>query len=203
MNELEINDNVFESIKHIDENGREYWEARELMPLLEYNKWNSFHKVIKKAMISCELSNNSVGDWFVDVKKQTTSRSGRKTIIIDYKLSRYACYLIIQNANSKHKNVALCKTYIAFQTRKRELFNNMNTTELATYFFIKSQAESKIKNDGIKGEMNVNKTYYKVGSKVRKTIQELGGTMPEDLPTPEKSLKELEKENKKNIDYKD
>lgn len=98
---------MFEEIKHIDEYGNEYWEARELMYLLEYNKWENFHKVIKRAMIACETSNNSVDDCFPEVRKSIISGKGRESFIVDYNLNRYACYLIVQNANPRKKSVAL------------------------------------------------------------------------------------------------
>ena len=112
---------TFDSIKHTDEYGREYWEARELMPLLEYSKWENFHKVIKQAMIACKSSNNNVLDHFPDFRKMVDIGSKTKREIIDYNLSRYACYLIVQNANPKKESVALGQTYFAIQTRKQEL----------------------------------------------------------------------------------
>jgi len=101
MNELEINNNIFENIKHIDDNGKEYWLARELMKALEYSKWENFHKVIKQAMIACEKSKNNSKYWFPKVRKSIKSGKGRVSYIIDYKLSRYACYLIAQNGDSR------------------------------------------------------------------------------------------------------
>lgn len=114
----EYNEKLFEKIKHIDEFGNEYWEARQLMPLLEYSKWETFHKVIKCAMIVCETGNNSIKDCFPEIRKSIISGKGRKSFVIDYKLNRYACYLIVQNANPKFKTVALGQTYFAMQTRK-------------------------------------------------------------------------------------
>ena len=122
MNEIEkYNTTVFERIKHIDENGLEYWEARELMKVLEYNKWENFHKVIKKAMVACELSNNSIFDHFPEFRKMVEIGSKTKRETIDYKLSRYACYLIVQNGNPNKEVIALAQTYFAIQTRKQEL----------------------------------------------------------------------------------
>lgn len=118
MNEIEFyKEKTFDDIKHIDEYGNEYWEARELMPLLEYSKWENFHQVIKRAMIACETSNNNVKDCFPEVRKSIISGKGRESQIVDYKLNRYACYLIVQNANPKKKSVALGQTYFAVQTR--------------------------------------------------------------------------------------
>ena len=121
MNNLETySESIFENIKHIDEFGNEYWDARELMPLLEYSKWENFHKVIKRAMLACETSRNQVSDDFPEVRKIVEAGATTKTIL-DYKLSRYACYLIVQNANPKKKSVALGQTYFAVQTRKQEI----------------------------------------------------------------------------------
>ena len=244
MNNIEeYTEKTFESIKHIDEYGNEYWEARELMPLLEYSKWENFHKVIKRAMIACETSNNKVSDHFPEFRKMVDIGSKTKRETIDYRLSRYACYLIIQNADSNKEMVSLCKTYFAIQTRKRELYSlnqtakkagvknfdkfhnagykglyngeiandiakrkglryreeildNMGSEELAANLFRITQTESKLKKDNVCGEGNAIDTHYEVGKEVRNTIERLGGTMPEDLPTPDKSLKVLEKENK-------
>lgn len=150
MNEIEkYNTTIFESIKHIDENGLEYWEARELMKVLEYNKWENFHKVIKKSMISCEVSNNNVLEHFPEFRKPIKGGNGNVQNVLNYKLSRYACYLIVQT-------------------------------------------EAKLKNDKVNNENDANDTHYEVGSAVRDTIKKLGGTMPEDLPTPEKSIEELQ-----------
>ena len=120
MSTLEYNDKIFERIKYIDEYGNEYWEARELMPLLEYSKWENFHKVIKRAMIACNASNNNVLEQFPEFRKIVDAGATTKSIL-DYRLSRYACYLIVQNANPNKKSVALGQTYIAVQTRRIEL----------------------------------------------------------------------------------
>lgn len=88
----EYSEKIFEDIKRINENGCEYWDARELMPLLEYSKWENFHAVIKRAMVACEQSNYCVGDCFPEVRKSIISGKGRKALIIDYHLTRYACY---------------------------------------------------------------------------------------------------------------
>ena len=268
MNELMLNNSIFENVKHVDENGNEYWFARELMPLLEYCKWENFHKVIKFAMIACESSNNKVSDHFPEFRKMVDIGSRTKRETIDYRLSRYACYLIVQNANPRKKSVALGQTYFAVQTRKQEIsdreyssltedekrfyqrnltkkgnyslnqaakdagvknfdkfhnagykglyngetandiakrkglryrediLDNMGSDELIANLFRISQTEQKLKRDNVKGEVNANDVHFEVGKKIRNTIKELGGTMPEDYPTPEKSLKVLEKENK-------
>ena len=111
----------FETIKHIDENGLEYWYARELMEMLEYSKWSNFKKVILKAMLACENSEMSVKDCFTDVGKPIISGKGKEEFIEDFKLTRYACYLIAQNGDSRKKTIALAQTYFAVQTRKQEL----------------------------------------------------------------------------------
>ena len=121
INIEEYTEKTFESIKHIDEYGNEFWEARELMPLLEYSKWENFHKVIKRAMIACETSNNKVSDHFPEFRKMVDIGSKTKRETIDYRLSRYACYLIVQNANPRKKAVAFGQTYFAIQTRKQEI----------------------------------------------------------------------------------
>ena len=268
MNELEkINETIFESIKHIDEDGNEYWYARELQKVLEYNKWENFEKVINKAINACNASGYEILEQFLDVRKPIIGGNGNIQYVCDYKLSRYACYLIAQNGDSRKKVIGLAQTYFAIQTRKQELLekeynsltedekrfyqrnltkkgnhslnqtakdagvknfdkfhnagykglyngetaddiakrkglryredilDNMGSEELAANLFRITQTESKLKKDNIIGENKANNTHYKVGKEVRNTIEKLGGTMPEDLPTPEKSLKELEKEN--------
>ncbi len=268
MKDLKINYYTFESIKHIDEIGNEYWEARELMAVLGYNKWENFHKVIRSAITACENSSCVVYDHFPEVRKmvEVGSKTARK--ILDYKLSRYACYLIAQNGDSRKKAIALAQTYFAIQTRKMEIsekeysnltedekrlyqrnltrkgnfslnqvakksgvknfdkfhnygykglyngltaddiakrkglryrediLDNMGSDELIVNLFRISQTEQKLEKDNIKIEKDANMTHYKVGSKIRDTIKELGGILPENLPTPKKSLKQLEKENK-------
>lgn len=271
MNQIkEYNKNTFEDIKHIDENGIEFWYARELTTALEYSKWRNFEKVIEKAKIACETSNNNINDHFAGVGKTIKMPKGATKTIDDYKLSRYACYLIVQNSDPRKETVALGQTYFAVQTRKQELsekeyhlltedekrfyqrsltkkgnyslnraaknagvknfdkfhnagykglyngetaddiakrkklryrediLDNMGSVELAANLFRITQTEQKLKRESIKGETNANKTHYNMGKDIRNFIKEQGGIMPEDLPTPNKSLKELEKE-KKNI----
>lgn len=119
MDEIkDYTEKLFEDIKHVDENGNEYWCARELMPLLEYSKWENFDNVIQKAVISYKNSNNDNSYWLPEVRKPIITGKGKKEFIKDYKLSRYICYLIVQNADSKKKMVALGQTYFAIQTRK-------------------------------------------------------------------------------------
>ena len=274
MKTIEKNNKSFEEIKHIDESGVEFWYARELMPVLQYAKWQNFKKIIKKAMIACENSDISIDDCFTDVSKPIISGKGKEEFIEDYKLTRYACYMIAQNGDSRKKVIALAQTYFAVQTRKHELsekeyslltedekrfyqrnltrkgnyslnqaaknagvknfdkfhnsgykglyngetaddiakrkglryrediLDNMGSEELAANLFRITQTESRLKRDKVDTENKANKTHYEVGAKIRKTIKELGGTMPEDLPTPKKSLKQLEKENKKALNKK-
>ena len=130
MNNLQISNNTtFESIKHIDENGVEFWYARELMPILEYNKWQNFEIVIDKAIISCKNSNINISYHFTDVSKMIVVAKGAKRKIKDYKLTRYACYLIAQNGDSRKKVIAEAQTYFAVQTRRQEL-NEKEYSEL-------------------------------------------------------------------------
>lgn len=269
MNELEkINETIFESIKHVDEDGNEYWYARELQKVLEYTEWRKFVGVIKKAINSCKASNYVTSDHFVGADKMINLGKGGQRKVSDYKLSRYACYLIAQNGDSRKKVIALAQTYFAIQTRKHELLeqeynnltddekrfyqrdltkkgnyslnqtakkagvknfdkfhnagykglyngetandiakrkglryredilDNMGSDELIANLFRISQTNQKLINDNVQGEGNANDVHYNVGKEVRNTIKRIGGTMPEDLPTPDKSLKELEKENK-------
>ncbi len=128
MKELEFN--VFENIKHIDEERNEYWSARELQKVLEYKEWRKFSSVIEKAKISCKASNYNIIDHFVqmDIMVEIGSNTIRK--IKNYKLSRYACYLIAQNGDPRKKVIALAQTYFVVQTRKQELleqnYNNLS-----------------------------------------------------------------------------
>ncbi len=271
MNELMLNNSIFENVKHVDENGNDYWLARELMVVLEYKRWDKFNNVINNAIISCKNSNYAIDDHFSHLGKMVEIGSKTKRKIEDYKLSRYACYLIAQNGDSRKKTIALAQTYFAVQTRKQEIsereyssltedekrfyqrnltkkgnyslnqaaknagvknfdkfhnagykglyngeaandiakrkglryrediLDNMGSDELIANLFRISQTEQKLKRDNVKGEVNANDVHYEVGKKIRNTIKELGGTMPEDYPTPEKSLKVLEKENKDKI----
>ena len=259
----------FEDIKHIDENGVEFWYARELMPILQYSNWQNFEKIIDKAKISCENSGISVFEHFIDVNKLSKRANNAEVKISDYKLTRYACYLIAQNGDSRKKVIALAQTYFAVQTRKQEItekeysmltedekrfyqrnltrkgnyslnqtakkagvknfdkfhnagykglyngetaddiakrkglryrediLDNMGSDELIANLFRISQTEQKLKKDNIQTEREANKTHYNIGKNIREVIAKNGGTMPEELPTPKKSLKQLEKENKK------
>ena len=269
MNQIsEYNETTFESIKHINEYGKEYWYARELQVALEYKEWRKFSGVMDKAMNACNNSNINVLDHFAQADKMVEIGSGAKRKQVDYELSRYACYLIVQNADARKKVVALGQTYFAVQTRKQELsekeyvnlteeekrftqrdltkkgnyslnqtakncgvknfdkfhnagykglyngetandiakrkklryrediLDNMGSEELAANLFRITQTEAKLKKDNISSEDDANQTHYNIGKNIRDVIIKNGGTMPEKLPTPKKSLKELEKEKK-------
>ncbi|MGN1310788.1 MAG: DNA damage-inducible protein D [Clostridia bacterium] len=271
VNEIDENNKSFENIKHIDENGIEFWYARELMPILQYSNWQNFEKIIAKAKTSCENSDISVFEHFIDVNKLSKRANNAEVEIKDYKLTRYACYLVAQNGDSRKKVIALAQTYFAVQTRKQEItekeyslltedekrfyqrnltrkgnyslnqtakragvknfdkfhnsgykglyngetaddiakrkglryrediLDNMGSTELIENLFRISQTEEKLKRDNVNTEKEACKTHNKIGKIVRKAIKEAGGTMPEDLPTPKKSLKQLEKEMTKQL----
>ncbi|MBO6178493.1 MAG: DNA damage-inducible protein D [Selenomonadaceae bacterium] len=268
-----INETLFESIKHINEYGQEYWTARELLKVLGYNEYRFFKKVIEKAIKSCQSSNNNVSEHFVQLHDMLEIGNNAKREVENYHLSRYACYLIAMNGDPHKKAVALAQTYFAVKTRQQELIENyenlsedekrlairlqvkehnklladaaynagvktnadfgifqnhgymglyggltaqaiharkglkksqqildhMGSEELAANLFRATQTEAKLRRENIKGKENANKAHYEVGAKVRQTIKELGGTMPEDLPTPQKSIKQIEREHKKNL----
>ena len=167
---------MFEDIKHVDESGNEYWLAHELQKTLEYKEWRKFSGVIDKAKNSYFNSNANLYDHFVDTDKMVEIGSGAKSAddIAKRKKLRY----------------------------REEILDNMGSDELIINLFRISQTGQKLKNENIKIEKEANKVHYEVGSKIRKTIEELGGTMPEKLPTPEKSLKELEKDKFEKLERK-
>ena len=272
MSESTIYDeHTFESIKHINEDGQEYWLARELQPVLEYAQWRRFSDAIERAKLACKNSGFEIEDHFADVGKMVDIGSGAEREIDDVMLSRYACYLIVMNGDPRKEIIALGQTYFAIKTRQQELIENyeeltedqkriairqemkrhntalaeaahnagvvepidyaiftnygyqglygglkaqdikqrkglkksqdildhMGSTELAANLFRATQTEEKLRRDNVQGKSEANKTHYAVGAKVRQTIKELGGTMPEDLPTPEKSIKQIEREQEK------
>ncbi len=121
MNKMEKSNKTFEDIKHIDENGTEYWYARELQAVLDYKEWRKFDNVIEKAKLACENSNISAFEHFVCSDKTIKMPKGAEKKILDYKLTRYACYLIAQNGDSRKKVIATAQTYFAVQTRKQEI----------------------------------------------------------------------------------
>lgn len=265
---------IFEEIKHTNEIGQEYWSARELFAALKYIKWDKFLNVIEKAKQACQNSEQDPNNHFPRVEKMVEIGSGAKRDIGDIHLSRYACYLIIQNADPSKEVIALGQTYFAIQTRKQELLeerfeklpneeakrlflreemakhnkqladaaknagviqpweyavfqnhgymglynglganeiqikkglkknqnilDHMGSTELAANLFRATQTEDKLIRENIKGKTKANLTHYEVGQKVRQTIKELGGTMPEDLPT-EDSIKKIKNSTNKKI----
>ena len=217
MNEIKkYKELIFENIKHIDEFGNEYWSARELQKVLEYKDWRNFNKVVEKAIISSNISFPNQNYWGVEVTTPISSGRGKVEISKDYKLTRYGCYLIAQNGDPRKEVIALAQTYFAMQTRKQELsetaddiykrkklryrediLDNMGSEELADNIFRIAQTDAKLKRDNVDNEYSAALVHYEVGKEVRDSIKRLGGTMPEDLKTPAKSLKELEKENKK------
>ena len=261
----------FEEIKHTDETGMEFWYARELMPILQYSNWQNFEKIINKAKTSCENSKINVLDHFTDINKMVQIGSGAERKQQDYKLTRYAGYLIAQNGDSRKEVIALAQTYFAIQTRRQEIsekeyyeltedekrfyqrdltrkgnyslnqaakkagvknfdkfhnagykglyngetaddiakrkglryrediLDNMGSDELIANLFRISQTEQKLRRDKTDSEKEANKSHYIIGKNIREVIAKNGGIMPEGLPTPEKSLKQLEKENKQII----
>ena len=271
MNQVkEYTEKIFEGIKHIDEFGNEYWLARELQNVLGYHQWRSINDLIERAKVACKESKHNIDDHFAVQRKMVDIGSKTKRKVLDYKLSRYACYLLVMNGNPNKRIIALAQTYFAIQTRKQELsekeyseltedekrlyrrnqvrkgnFNlnktainsgvkdlarfhnagykglyngepaddifkrkklryredildNMGSEELADNIFRIAQTDAKLKRDNVDNEYTANSVHFEVGREIRKSIKRLGGNMPEDLPTPEKSLKELqtEKNNK-------
>lgn len=197
MNQIkDYNETIFERIKHTNEYDKEYWYARELQVVLEYKRWDKFCNVIENAKIACEKSNYGVTDHFAQVGKMVKIGSRTSRNIMDYKLSRYACYLIVQNADSRKQVVALGQTYFAVQTRKQELtekeYDNLTEDEKRFY------KRSLTRKDNISSERAANETHYNIGKNIREVIAKNGGTMPEGLPTPKRSLKDLER-NKKQL----
>lgn len=261
--------NLFEEIKQTDENGNEFWTARTLAKALDYTDFRNFLSVIEKAREACLNSGQHIENHLVEFNEMVPIGSGAERAMPSYKLSRYACYLIVQNADPGKEVVALGQTYFAVQTRLQEIrqmdeynrlstedekrlflrnemakhntqlaaaakdagviepvdyaifqnhgymglyggldakaihkkkglkksqqiLDHMGSTELAANLFRATQTEEKLKRENIKGKQNANRTHYEVGKKVRKTIQELGGTMPENLPVAD-SVKAIEK----------
>ena len=252
----------FEGIKKVDKNGIEYWYARELMPILGYPKWEKAEEVIARAAAACMNSGQAVDNHFHQAVKMVAIGSEAIREVRDWKLDRYACYLVAQNGDSGKSEIALAQTYFATQTRRQEIFAKLSqdnkrifirdevtvqnkklfstarragvkrfgsfndagyhglygmpladieknkclkkgelldhagTTELAANLFRITQTDEKIKNDDIKGDSQATQTHFMVGGKVRQTIKDIGGTMPENLP-PEKHIRELKSKNKK------
>ena len=275
----------FEQIKKIDENGNEYWLARELSSVLEYSEWRNFSKVIDRAMLACKNSGFVVSDHFTEVRKMVEMPSKpqgfgfvelnktKMKSIPDYKLSRYACYLIVQNGDPRKEVIATGQTYFAIQTRRQEVsdyfnqldednkrlvvrgdvkqwnqmlaeaahnagviteaefaeFQNsgymglyggetvadihkrknlhpkekildfMNSQELIANLFRISLAEEKIRLENIQGTDEANEAHNQVGQEVRNTIKRVNGVLPENQPTPSKSIEEIQKEQLKRL----
>ena len=264
---------TFEGIRQLDSGGNEYWFARDLAPLLDYQEWRNFMQVVEMAIQACRKSENVVEDHFGDITKMVEIGSGAQREIADVRLSRYACYLIVQNGDPSKPVIANGQTYFAMQTRRQELEDNakfaqlseddkrlairnelaahnkylaaaaknagvetsldyaifqdhgykgmyggmgakdiharkglkksqkildhMGSTELAANLFRATQAEEKLKRESVQSKQRANNTHYEVGKKVRDTIRELGGTMPEAMPTPDQSVKQIEGTKKK------
>ncbi|MDO9399109.1 MAG: DNA damage-inducible protein D [bacterium] len=252
----------FESIKKVDKNGVEYWHGRELMILLGYEKWQNAEEVIGRAAKACLNSGQAVDNHFTGFSKMVKIGSNTVREVRDWKLDRYACYLIAQNGDSKKPEIALAQTYFAIQTRKQEIFEQISeadkrlfirgevtmenkklfstakragvtkfgsfndagyrglygmslidienkkeikkgelldragTTELAANLFRITQTDEKMKKENIKGDNYASSTHFMVGGKVRQTIKDIGGTLPENL-LPEKHIKELKSAKRK------
>ena len=270
-NIIRNNETIFESIKHVNENGVEFWYARELQKALEYNDYRNFELTIFKAMDACKNSGNLDDDHFGEITEMVEIGSGARRKLRSFQLSRYACYLIAMNGDPSKDVIAQAQTYFAVKARQQELIENydqlsedqkrlsirremiehnkslaeaaqmagvdtqqdyaifqnkgyqglygglgmkeihqrkglkksqkildhMGSTELAANLFRATQTDEKLRRDNIQGKENANRTHYEVGKKVRQTIADLGGTMPEDLPTPDKSIKSIERKQKK------
>lgn len=266
---------IFEQIRQVDEHGNEYWGARQLAKALDYTDFRNFLSVISKAKEACKNSGHTIEDHLVDFNEMVPIGSGAQREMESVKLSRYACYLIVQNADPSKEIVATGQTYFAIQTRLQEIrqmdeynqltteeekrlflrnemkthntqlaeaakdagviepvdyaifqnhgymglyggldakgihhrkglkksqniLDHMGSTELAANLFRATQTEEKLRRENIKGKGKANQTHLEVGKKVRQTIKELGGTMPEHLPT-EESIKQIENKEKKQI----
>lgn len=263
----------FEGIRQTDDQGNEHWSARQLSKVLEYSEYRHFLPVIAKARDACQNSGYAPSDHFEDILDMVDIGSGARREVADVRLSRYACYLIVQNGDPSKPVIANGQTYFALQTRRQELqdsaqfgqlseadkrlairnelaqhnkylaaaardagvetpldyaifqdhgykglygglgakdiharkglkksqkiLDHMGSTELAANLFRATQAEEKLKRDKVRSKQQANQTHLDVGRKVRQTIKELGGTMPEALPTPEQSIKQLENKKKK------
>lgn len=268
---VKYSEQTFESIKHVNEYGEEYWLARELQLVLEYAQWRRFSDAIERAKLACKNSGFAVEDHFADIGKMVDIGSGAERQIDDVMLSRYACYLIVMNGDPRKEVISIGQSYFAVKTRQQELIDNyeqmsedqkrlairnemiahnkslaeaaqmagiedqreyaifqnkgyqglygglgakeiharkglkksqkildhMGSTELAANLFRATQTGEKLRRENIQGKQVAYDTHYEVGKKVRQTIKELGGTMPEDLPTPQKSFAQIEREQEK------
>ena len=264
---------TFESIKHSDDQGNEFWLARPLAKVLDYSEYRHFLPVVERARAACRNSNQAEADHFEDILDMVEIGSGARRELPDVRLSRYACYLIVQNGDPSKPVIANGQTYFALQTRRQEqaesskfaqlsedekrlairnelathnkhlaaaakdagvetpldyaifqdhgykglygglgnkeiharkglkksqkILDHMGSTELAANLFRATQAEEKLRRDQVQGKTQANKTHFDVGRKVRQTIAELGGTMPESLPKPDNSIAQIESAKKK------
>jgi len=264
---------TFEGIKQTDDDGNEFWLARPLAKVLDYSEYRHFLPVIERAREACRNSGQPIANHFEDVLEMVDIGSGAQRELPDVRLSRYACYLIVQNGDPSKPVIANGQTYFAMQTRRQELaddakfarlnedekrlairnelathnkhlaaaakdagvetsldyaifqdhgykglygglgnkeiharkglkksqkiLDHMGSTELAANLFRATQTEEKLRRDGVRGKQKANQTHFEVGRKVRQTIDELGGTMPESLPTPESSIQQIESAQKK------
>lgn len=264
---------TFESIRHMDDEGNEFWLARQLATVLDYSQYRHFLPVVERAREACRNSGQAVEDHIEDVLTMVDIGSGAKRRVEDVRLSRYACYLIVQNGDPSKTVIANGQTYFAMQTRRQELaddvkfaqlseddkrlairnelathnkylaaaaqqagvetgvefaifqdhgykglygglghkeiharkglkksqkiLDHMGSTELAANLFRATQTEEKLRRDKVQGKAQANKTHFEVGRKVRQTIKELGGTMPENLPKPQNSIQQIESAKKK------
>lgn len=269
---------TFEDLRHTDSDGNECWSARQLARVLDYSEYRHFQPVIERAQEACSNSGQRVADHFEDYLEMVEIGSGARRKVPDVRLSRYACYLIVQNGDPSKPVIAAGQTYFALQTRRQELqdqsqfaslsenerrlmlrnelarhnkdlaaaaqqagvispldyavfqdhgykglygglgardihslkglkksqkiLDHMGSTELAANLFRATQTEDKLRRDGTQGKAAANRTHLEVGRKVRQTIKELGGTMPEALPSPDKSIKELEREQQMRVEKK-
>lgn len=267
---------IFENIKQFDDDGVEYWSARDLYKVLEYTEFNKFVPVIKKAITALKNSDINPSDHIAQVSEMIETGKGAKRKVTNYLLTRLACYLIVQNGDPRKEVIALGQSYFAIQTRRQEIqdeyeqltedqrrlsirgelthhnksladaahmagiinpidyaifqnkgyqglygglgakeihekkglkksqqiLDHMGSTELAANLFRATQTDEKIRRENIKGKDKANQTHYEVGKKVRETIKELGGTMPEDLPSPKESIKQIERKEQKKLKLK-
>lgn len=261
---------AFEGIKKTDENGHEWWSSRDLARVLTYTDYRNFLEVMRKAWKACANSGEDPSHHFVRVTEMIQLGKGAEREVETWLMSRYVCYLAVQNANPAKPLVAQAQTYFAVQTRRAEkyldnvfteeeekrlllrkemkkhnsrlasaakesgvinnkdygifqnagykglyggldqddiherkglkenqhILDHMGSTELAANLFRATQTEDKLRRDNIQGKTAANRTHYEVGKKVRDTIRELGGVMPEDLPTAD-SIKRLESKQKR------
>lgn len=274
MNELEVQQKkLFDDLRHFDENGNEFWFARELQEALQYKEWRNFQKVISTAQIACKISQQDIGYHFVEVNKTIAMPKGASKKVPDYKLTRYACYLIVMNGDPRKEVIAWGQTYFAVKTRQQELaelyeqlsedekrlfvrgdvkqknmllaeaahragiktqyeyatfqdagyrglyggltaqdiaehkglqngeeiLDWMGSEELAANWFRITQTEAKMRRENTDTPAKANAAHYEIGTIVREAIEKAGGTMPEALPTPDKSIQELQAEQRKQI----